>query len=251
MLKNKRVSFVVRVLAIGTMAIMLTACGNTNKGTGSATGTNSTAPATTGATSSTGSTAQSQTAVANSAKGAPAQSGTDTDGDGLPDVVEKTLGTDPLNADTDGDGQPDKTDKDPAYTPTLIQETSKTTAPIKVVGALVENNVNAADHLEITLTNTGKAPLQNFDVYYTIKDQVTSAKEGYYLKLKGFTISPGATQTLHFDNKKGANHFGINKNGLYGTSKNGLDFAVSLHAQGFAPVQIPVQKSKGTAELAD
>ena len=35
---------------------------------------------------------------------------TDTDGDGLPDRRERTLGTDPKNPDTDGDGLPDGTD---------------------------------------------------------------------------------------------------------------------------------------------
>jgi len=34
-------------------------------------------------------------------------SGVDSDGDGLTDSVEKTLGTDPRNVDTDGDGLPD------------------------------------------------------------------------------------------------------------------------------------------------
>ncbi|MBA2713824.1 MAG: hypothetical protein H0U55_09775 [Rubrobacteraceae bacterium] len=35
---------------------------------------------------------------------------TDTDGDGLPDRRERTIGTDPNNRDTDGDGLPDGTD---------------------------------------------------------------------------------------------------------------------------------------------
>lgn len=34
----------------------------------------------------------------------------DTDGDGIPDVIERRTGTDPLNADTDGDGIPDGTE---------------------------------------------------------------------------------------------------------------------------------------------
>ena len=37
----------------------------------------------------------------------PADDTVDTDGDGLPDVTENTLGTDPLNPDTDGDGLSD------------------------------------------------------------------------------------------------------------------------------------------------
>lgn len=41
----------------------------------------------------------------------------DSDGDGLPDVVEKRLGTDPLKADTDGDGIPDEQDANPLAAP--------------------------------------------------------------------------------------------------------------------------------------
>ncbi|MHB9093288.1 MAG: hypothetical protein ACYC21_01340 [Eubacteriales bacterium] len=177
--------------------------------------------------------------------------GVDTDNDGLPDTVEKTLGTNPLSADTDGDGQSDKADKNPLYTPDLIQETSTVPAPIKVLDSRVEDNVNAADHLEITIANTGNTELKDFDVYYTVTDSVTAAKEGYYATLAGLQVKPGARVTLHFDNKLGSNHYYGNTNGLYGTSKNALDFQVELHAKGFALVKIIVKKAKGTAEVAD
>lgn len=39
----------------------------------------------------------------------------DTDGDGLVDDIEKTLGTDPRHKDTDGDGTPDGQDADPLW----------------------------------------------------------------------------------------------------------------------------------------
>ena len=40
------------------------------------------------------------------------------DGDGLPDVVETAIGTDPLNPDTDGDGVSDGEETVPAGTGT-------------------------------------------------------------------------------------------------------------------------------------
>jgi outer membrane protein assembly factor BamB len=41
----------------------------------------------------------------------------DTDGDGLPDRLERQIGTDPDKADTNGDGIPDGSDKNPTYRP--------------------------------------------------------------------------------------------------------------------------------------
>jgi hypothetical protein len=41
---------------------------------------------------------------------------TDSDKDGIQDVAEMTLGTNPYNADTDGDGIADKQDSDPTFT---------------------------------------------------------------------------------------------------------------------------------------
>ena len=42
-----------------------------------------------------------------------------------------------------------------------------------------------------------------------------------------------------------------NMNGLYGTSANGLTFAVQLHAAGYQPASFNVEKADGTAEVAD
>jgi outer membrane protein assembly factor BamB len=39
----------------------------------------------------------------------------DSDGDGLPDLLEKEIGTDPHNRDTNGNGLPDNLDKNPTY----------------------------------------------------------------------------------------------------------------------------------------
>lgn len=245
MISNKKIIVFAVIIFLSLPVLFISGCAGSNTTNNANTPSSSNANSAASAKPGQNNNLNSNTAPVSGTRG------TDSDHDGLPDSVEKTLGTSPLNADTDGDGQPDKIDKDPLYTPNLIQENSTLAAPIKVTDARVEDNVNAADHLEITLTNTGKTELKDFDVYYTVTDTVTSAQEGYYLKLAGFKLSPGVTQTLHFDNKKGINHFGGNTNGLYGTSKNALEFKVQLHPQGYAPLQIPVKKAKGTAEVAD
>jgi hypothetical protein len=40
-------------------------------------------------------------------------------------------------------------------------------------------------------------------------------------------------------------------NGLYGTSANILTFDIQLHTKGYQPMKFQVDKSKGTAEVAD
>lgn len=176
--------------------------------------------------------------------------GKDTDGDGIPDTVEKIYGTNPYNPDTDGDGIPDKVDKDPTFAENPIKETSTQKLPVTIKDSRVEDNTTT-DHLEITFTNTGKEELKNFDIYYTITDDITSKKEAYYQKLNGLSIKPGETKAIHFDNKSEAGHYFGNMNGLYGTSKNGLTFDVSLHNTNYQPLNFKVKKAKGTAEVAD
>lgn len=175
----------------------------------------------------------------------------DTDRDGIPDNAEKTLGTNPYTPDSDGDGVNDKTDAQPIFTENLITETSTTPLTVTIKDIRVEDNATA-DHLEITLTNNGQDILNNFDIYYTITDQVANNQEAYYELLNGLTLNPGETKTIHFDNKiMDTDHFFGNMNGLFGTSSNGLSFDIQLHASGYAPLHFSVDKSKGTAEVAD
>ena len=177
--------------------------------------------------------------------------GTDADGDGIPDSVEKVYGTNPHTADTDGDGVNDKEDTDPAYTDNLISESSTTALPVTITDARVEDNATD-DHLEISIKNTSTSDLTNFDIYFTITDKVTGDKEAYYQKLGSLTVKAGETVAIHFDNKTTeANHFYGNMNGLYGTSANGLIFDIQLHSVGYAPLNFSVNKSDGTAEVAD
>ncbi|MBR0598477.1 thrombospondin type 3 repeat-containing protein [Sinanaerobacter chloroacetimidivorans] len=229
---NITVKTVVTVLLIlSVMSLGLVGCGSgSNQTADSGSNTNSTQPA-----------------VTNNTGGGS----TDTDGDGIPNDVEKTYGTNPYIADTDGDGVNDKVDKDPVNTENLIKETSTAPLEVTIKDARVEDNATA-DHLEITMTNTGKTDLANFDIYYTITDKANNTQESYYQTLGGLTLAAGETKTIHFDNQVSeAGHYYGNMNGLYGTSSNGLTFDIQLHAAGFKPMGFTVEKSKGTAEVAD
>ncbi|MCA9948068.1 MAG: hypothetical protein KDE48_00340 [Anaerolineales bacterium] len=206
-------------------ALLLTACGGGK------------APA-----SSSGSTSSS----------ASTANGTDTDGDGIPDSAEKVLGTDPNNADTDGDGQNDLDDPNPTMADNPIQESS-TTQGFTISGLLVENNEDAdgagvPDHLEFKVANTGSADLTTFDIYYTITDKDTGDVQGYYRTLPGFTVKPGETKDIHFDNTDQPDHFSWNPNSAFFNDPNGLTVAVTLHAPGLAPQSGAVDKDPAGAE---
>lgn len=175
----------------------------------------------------------------------------DRDGDGIPDAAEKLLGTNPYAADTDGDGMNDLEDPDPLVASNPIIEASSVALPIQIKDIRVEDN-QTDDHLEITLRNTGTQTLKNFEIYYTITDKKDRAQEAYYVRLDRLEIPGGGTATIHFDNNAATlNHYFGNMNGLYGTSSNGLLFNVTLHASSYAPMNFSVEKSEGTAEVAD
>ncbi len=238
------------VLSALTVMLMASAllAGCTN---GTSTPTNSQPSASTAsAQNSAGSTGTSNSSGA-TASTDPAASGTDTDGDGIPDSAEKVYGTNPYAADTDGDGINDKDDPQPVHTDNPISESSATALPVKITDARVEDNATA-DHLEISMTNTGSVDLNDFDIYFTITDTVAGTSEAYYQKLDGLALKAGESTTIHFDNNiSQANHYYGNMNGLYGTSANGLTFDISLHDSGFAPLNFSVEKATGTAEVAD
>jgi len=190
-------------------------------------------------------------AQAANSSGTPS-SGPDTDGDGIPDSAEVVLGTDPNNADTDGDGQNDLADQNPVWTDNPIQETS-TTAGFAISGLMVENNVDAdgaavADHLEFKVSNPGARNLSNFEIYYTITDQVTGAVQAYYRTLPDFTLKAGDTQTLHFDNTGKPGHFSVNPNSAFYTDVNALTIEVTLHTSGLALQTASVAKDPAGAE---
>ncbi len=134
-----------------------------------------------------------------------------------------------------------------------ISNTAKA-AGLKITKTLVENNVSpdtnkvVADHLEITLKNTSAKPLSQVAIYYKITDEKKSVSEGYYAKLDGFTIAPGATRVAHFDQTGAGDHFPVNKYSLYYTDKNALAVDVMASAPGVKPATSTVKKDAGGPE---
>jgi hypothetical protein len=180
---------------------------------------------------------------------------TDSDGDGIPDIAEPVLGTDPLNADTDGDGVNDLKDKSPVESSKKIDAAGKPNA--LVFSGKVEDNfdpktkLDVDDHLELDVKNTSGEDLKNFVAFYTIKDDGTGKTESYYVPLKGLTLKAGQSTVVHFDNTGLEGHFRDNPNSSYRKSENAKLFTMQLAAAGFAPVQIEIHKDKGGAEKKD
>jgi hypothetical protein len=125
---------------------------------------------------------------------------------------------------------------------------------LRIDSVLVENNVDpatrmdAADHLEIHLRNTGKRPLRGLEVYYEITDLTTGDHEGYYGKLGALSIPTHAARTIHFDDSGAPGHYPDNPYSLYHSSKHALAFKVTVSAQGAAAQTANVKKDPGGEE---
>ena len=235
---SKRILISVTLLLVALFA--LSACGGKSSAVSSSTSAKQQAVAT-------------QAPAQNQAKSGQAKaSGTDSDGDGIPDAAEKTLGTDPQNADTDGDGQNDLADQNPVYTDNPIKENSTTTG-FTIKSILAENNVDAhgspaPDHLELKLANNTQKDISNFDIYYTFTDAGGGPVEGYYRTLPGFTLKAGESKSLHLDNSGQPDHYSWNPNSLFYHNPNKLKINVVLHAKGYAPQTASVTKDPIGAE---
>ena len=127
---------------------------------------------------------------------------------------------------------------------------------LEITGIMVENNVDPAtkkdlsDRLQMTLVNTSSSTLSELEAYYNMTDSTTNKSEGYYQKLTGLTIAPGASQTIYFDTDSGPGHYRENIYSLYRTSPNEVVIDVKVSAPGFAPATAQVKKAVGTGEKA-
>lgn len=134
---------------------------------------------------------------------------------------------------------------------------TSTAQALTIDSVLVENNVDSSgaaadDHLEIAVSNGGKADLTGFEVYYTFTDPKTKDTESYYAKLPAsFTVASGGSRVVHFDNTGATDHFATNEYSLYYTDKNALDVTVEVSATDSAPQTLTVTKDAGGAEEAD
>jgi hypothetical protein len=209
-----------------------------------------------GSDKNSGDTKTAATSADQSATTQLSSKGLDTDGDGIPDIAEKTLGTDPNNKDTDGDGVNDLQDKDPVFAENPISNNA-TKEGFLIINGIVENNVDPVtkktvnDHLELTIKNTSGKDLKGFEIYYTITDKTTNKKEGYYLKASDLLIKSGETKAIHFDNGNGDGHFKENPNSSYFTSPNAKTFDVVISTADYKTVSLQIQKDAGGSEKAD
>ncbi len=131
---------------------------------------------------------------------------------------------------------------------------SSTAAGLRITKVLVENNVSpdtgkaVGDHLEIALENTSTKPLDQIAIYYTITDKAKARSEGYYSKLDGVTIAPGATRVVHFDSTGATDHYPVDKYSLYYTDKNALVLDVTASSPTVKVATFSVKKGAGGAE---
>lgn len=149
----------------------------------------------------------------------------------------------------------DAQDVVPGRYPNLINNTATATG-LDIVSGLVENNLDGNgkvtdDHLELLLKNNSTKSMTDFEAYYTITDTINGNKEGYYKKLTGLSIAPGMSASVHFDGKNDHLHYGVNKDGIYFTSKNKLQFDVEISTPGFKTQRLQVAKDAGGAEVKD
>ncbi len=174
----------------------------------------------------------------------------------IPDNAKKLLGIDPMSNDTDGDGVDDLNDSTPTFADVPPQAS---TGPVgfRIQNILVENNYDevtkqaAPDHLELVLQSTTSKDISNLTVYYIISDAKINKTESYIKPLKGFVLKANEIRTIHFDAGQKPDHFRANPNSIYYTTKDELNFTVTINADGYAAQTIQVKKDAGGAEAPD
>lgn len=159
-------------------------------------------------------------------------------------------------ADTDGDGTGDLADADATFMSNPMKRVGAP-APFTLSEALVENNyvpvkkVDAPDHRQMVIKNSGATELTGFSIYVAIKDNDNGRSDGSFRKLDGLIVPAGGEARIHFDNGVLPGHFRANPNSIHAISQAVNTFSVAVRADGFAPVMVEIAKDKGGAELAD
>jgi hypothetical protein len=174
----------------------------------------------------------------------------------IPDSAKKLLGIDPMSNDTDGDGVDDLNDSTPTFADVPPQAS---TGPVgfRIQNIIVENNYDevakkdASDHLELVLQSTTSKDIHDLTAYYIIMDDKINKTESYIKPLTGFVLKANETRTIHFDAGQKPDHFRANPNSIYYTTKDGLNFTVTINADGYAAQTIQVKKDAGGAEALD
>jgi Bacterial TSP3 repeat len=185
----------------------------------------------------------------------------DTDNDGIPDIAEALLNTDPMIADTDGDGLNDKDDPKPLEFANPIAA-SGSPATLEIISAKVEDNFNpktkkdVSDHLEIDIKNSGSADLTGVLVFLSMTD-ADGKTENMFRSLSGVVLKAGTASTLHFDVDgtpdftAATDRFRANVNSILYTLPSAKTLELTMAATGEMPVTIAIKKDEGGAEKAD
>jgi len=136
--------------------------------------------------------------------------------------------------------------------------TNNATVPgFVIASAIVENNTDPItktitnDHLEVTLKSIATKDITQFETYYSVKDLVTHVSDAYYTKLTGFILKAGETRTFHFDNTGKGDHYRENNYSVYRTSKNAMQFDVTVSTPNYKVQSITIKKDKGGTEKVD
>jgi hypothetical protein len=153
------------------------------------------------------------------------------------------------SATTQGTGQVLPVAKNP-----IVNDATK--EGLQITAAMAENNVDPAtkkdltDRLQFTIKNTSTETLSDLEVFYQMTDSTTKKTEGYYQKLTGFSLAPGAEGTVYFDNESGPGHYPESKFSLYRTSANEVVISIEVSATGYKPAMGEAVKAVGTGEKA-
>lgn len=174
----------------------------------------------------------------------------------IPDNAKKLLGIDPLGNDTDGDGVDDFNDSTPTFVD-VPPQASIGPVGFRIQNMIVENNYDevakkdASDHLELVLQSTTNKGIHNLTAYYIITDAKINKTESYIKPLTDFVLKANETRTIHFDAGQKPDHFRANPNSIYYTTKDELNFTVTINADGYRGQTIQMKKDAGGAETAD